>query len=484
MLTIKSSDEEKRWRCLLSFMAAALLFFYLICPAAPARWADLYSSYGKAAIFAMAALYFYKCGISGAVEVKLVIAYTVWMFISRLLCSDLYLQNELDLVISRILCCVIFPIGMKLDGKERERLLDVVIAVSGAFFFVTALLSLYACIFGVFFYIPPEHSVFGRDNNFFGAGFNYIVAWDTNRTISASWFYIAWCMMVYEFFHCRKKLWRIPIVIASLVFFLAVDFCYCRSVKLIICLNIAMLLLLLGIKYIKLKKPAQKVLVLVLIAAVSLPLSYKSFDAALAVSAKAYNALDVDIERTSDQFLGTNYQARIENGQTFEDTRDLKESISTGSGRLEIFRAAVPAIKNEPLRLITGKLTSKVMLGVNDVLRQSPTYLCDIFHMHNYLLQTLMLTGIIGFALVLAFTVFLVIRMVKLFFRDSVSMSVKCLTLPLSGILVYGMFETVIFTNCADKRSAMTDFRELFFFFLAGILFSYYYETFSADQKD
>jgi len=44
-----------------------------------------------------------------------------------------------------------------------------------------------------------------------------------------------------------------------------------------------------------------------------------------------------------------------------------------------------------------------------------------------------------------------------------------------SGILLYGMFETVIFTASADER-AFTDFRELFFFLLAGAVLAWSYE--------
>ena len=49
-------NEDKSFRRLMGCMAAALLFFYMICPAAPLRWNDLYNSYGKILIIAMAAI--------------------------------------------------------------------------------------------------------------------------------------------------------------------------------------------------------------------------------------------------------------------------------------------------------------------------------------------------------------------------------------------------------------------------------------------
>ena len=58
---------------------------------------------------------------------------------------------------------------------------------------------------------------------------------------------------------------------------------------------------------------------------------------------------------------------------------------------------------------------------------------------------------------------------------------IKVLVLPISGILFYGLFETILFTDSADQR-ALTDFRELFFFLLAGIVLACSYE-YSPDKS-
>lgn len=471
-------NEDRSFRRLMGCMAAALLFFYMICPAAPLRWNDLYNSYGKILIIAMAAIYFFKCGFKGCVEVKLVVLYTAWLFITRLLNTDLYLQNELDLVISRVLCCVFLAVGLLLEGKEREKLLDVLIAISGAFFLITALMGLFASVFGVYFYIPPEDVVFGIDSTFFSNTFPYIVAWGSNRTIAAVWFYLGWCMMAYEFFHCKNKLWRVPICIAWFIFHLTLAFCFCRSLMLAVCVNVGMLLILLGIKYIKAKKLAVKVLIIVLITVISLPITYKSFEVLRTGTAAAYNMLDTDIERIADEYMAKSFVEGSKDGQSFEDTRDLKTSVSNISNRGEIYASVIPTLKADPMRLLIGKYSSKIMDIPN--LFQSYPY----FHMHNFLLQVLMLTGIIGLALVLAFTVLMVVKMIRFFFSQhpDATMDLKVLTLPLSGIFIYGMFEIILFTASADER-ALTDFRELFFFLLAGIFLGYYYQVFPKNRK-
>ena len=85
--------------------------------------------------------------------------------------------------------------------------------------------------------------------------------------------------------------------------------------------------------------------------------------------------------------------------------------------------------------------------------------------------------------LVVAFCVLLLWRMLRLFFSQDqrIGIAVKILTFPLAGSFIYGMFETMLFTQCADDR-ANTDFRELFFFLLAGIVLAYSYEL--APKKD
>ena len=478
MERINYTNEDRSFRRLMGCMAAALLFFYMVCPVAPLRWNDLYNSYGKILIISMAAIYFYKCGFKGCIEVKIVIAYTAWLFITRLLNTDMYLQNELDLVISRVLCCVILPVGMLLQPRERAVLLDIVIAIAGAFYLVTALMGLYASVFGVYFYLPPENVVFGINHSFYANTFPYIVAWESNRTIAAVWFYLGWCMMAYEFFHCKNKLWRIPIAMAWFVFHLTLAFCFCRSLMLAVCVNVGMLLILLGMKFIKTKKLAVKAVAIVLIVVISLPITYKSFELLRSGTAAVYNSLDTKVERIADEFMAESYVDGAVEGQSFDDSRDLKESVSNISNRGEIYASIIPTFKDDPLRLIIGKYSSKIM----DIPNQYQSY--PYFHMHNFLLQVLMLTGVIGFLLVLAFTVLMVIKMIRLFFSQhpEASMDVKILTLPISGIFIYGMLETILFTASADAR-ALTDFRELCFFLIAGIFLAYYYQVFPAKKK-
>ena len=43
MQMLKTQWSDTRWRRALAFCAGALVLFYMVCPVAPQRWADLYA---------------------------------------------------------------------------------------------------------------------------------------------------------------------------------------------------------------------------------------------------------------------------------------------------------------------------------------------------------------------------------------------------------------------------------------------------------
>ena len=79
-------------------------------------------------------------------------------------------------------------------------------------------------------------------------------------------------MMIYQFFACRKKLWRIPIVLAGLLFYIAVGMCFSRTVKIVTAGSVAMLAVLLAFRYLSFKRLWQKCLVVLICAALLLSL--------------------------------------------------------------------------------------------------------------------------------------------------------------------------------------------------------------------
>ena len=457
----KRLDNAQRWTSFHTWAVFIIFCFFMLCPVAPYRWNDLYDFfYGRNFIIITLALFFFMGRLNHRLEVNLVIFYALWLMATRFLNGDHYLTREPDLILTKFLCAAMLALGPMLDKEGRRRFLNFFCAAVGIFYFVSGALAIVVDLLGTHIYLPPENVLFGLEEEWH---LHYINVFNTNRTISSLWFYIAFCMMLYQFFACRNKLWRIPIAIAGLLFYVAISLAFSRTVKMICAVSVAMLAMLLALKYPPLKKLWQKAAVLVLCAALFLPLTLKSFDWTASLMTDVSSLL---ISETTDGADAA--------GVDFSDNRDLSKDISNLSERKQIFASFIPSLKLSPRRIFVGCFSDKLM-SIPNLFIDFPI---PFLHMHNFLLETFMLTGLLGFLLVVFFCLRLLLRMLHLFFTSDqrVSLADKVLTIPLAGILLYGMFEVVIFTACSDRR-APTDMRELSFFIIAGMVLACSYEV-------
>ena len=450
-------SAEDRWPSRHAFLVFIVFCFFMVCPAAPQRWADLYSFYGKTLVVSVIALALYIKGFSFTAEVKLVWLYALWLLISRILNSDTYMVRESDLVLTKFLCAAMLATGLVLDSKQRRRFMNWFCLALGLFYFCAGLLAIILNLLDKYIYLPPENVLFGLDLPW---NIHYLNVFDTNRTISSLWFYIALCLMIYQFFACKKTLGRIAAAIAGMLFYVAIALCFSRTVKVITSGSLAMLAILLAFRYFSLGKLWQKCLTVLLCAALVIPLSFKSFDLVCSLMSDVSGIL---ISETAGDEAGEEESSGVD----LSDKRDLKEDLSNLSERRQIYASFIPSLKADPKRILIGSFADKLMNVPNTFV----DFPIPFTHMHNFILEVFMLTGLPGFLLVAAFCVLLLIRMLHLFFTKDkrVSLAEKTLTIPLAGILIYGMFEVVIFTACGDKR-APTDMRELSFFIIAGIV--------------
>lgn len=457
-------DEGRGWRGFNAGAGFLIFCLFMLCPVAPEHWAEMYSFFGRIILVAFMALFFYHYRPGGRFEVNLVLLYALWFMATRFLNGDHWMAREPDLVLTRFLCAAMLGLGPMLDREGRRRFLNFFCAAVGIFYFVSGALAIVVNLLGTYFYLPPEGVLFGLDEPWH---IHYINVFNTNRTISSLWFYIALCMMIYQFFACRNKRWRIPIVIAGLLFYVAISLVFSRTVKLITSVSVAMLAMLLALRYLPIKKLWQKAAVLVLCAALLIPLTFKSFDWTASLMSDVSSLL---IAGTTDAADGS----VVTEGVDFSDNRDLGKDISNLSERGQIFASFIPSLKLSPRRIFVGCFSDKLM-SIPNLFVDFPV---PFMHMHNFLLETFMLTGLLGFLLVVFFCLRLVIRMLHLFFTPDrrVSLADRVLTIPLAGILLYGMFEVVIFTACSDKR-APTDMRELSFFLIAGMVLASSHEV-------
>ena len=452
-------DEGRGWRGFNAGAGFLIFCLFMLCPAAPEHWAEMYSFFGRIILVAFMALFFYHYSFHRSFEGNLVLFYAFWFMATRFLNGDHWMAREPDLVLTRFLCAAMLGLGPMLDKEGRRRFLNFFCAAVGIFYFISGALAIVVNLLGTYIYLPPEGVLFGLDEPWH---IHYINVFNTNRTISSLWFYIAFCLMLYQFFACRNKRWRIPIVIAGLLFYVAISLVFSRTVKLITSVSVAMLAMLLALKYLPLKKLWQKAAILILCAGLLIPLTFKSFDWTASLMSDV-SSLMIS-ESTGEESAGVN----------FSDNRNLGEDISNLSERSQIFASFIPSLKLSPRRIFVGCFSDKLM-SIPNLFVDFPL---PFQHMHNFLLECFMLTGLLGFLLVVFFCLRLVLRMLHLFFTNDrrVSMADKVLTIPLTGILIYGMFEVVVFTACSDKR-APTDMRELSFFIIAGMVLACSHEV-------
>ena len=466
------------WGTLNAVFVILIIGFYTLCLAVPTRWAALYETYGRALIITMAALYFWNMRLRGCFEVRVMLFYAAWLFVTRLLNGDTYLQNEYDLVLAELLCFLVLASAFTMGADTREKFFDAVIVLYCGVFFIASLLGLFCCIMGCYLVFPPEGVIFGIDREIEYLFTNFVGMFTTIRNISAVWTFTAWCLALYEFVNKKSLLWRIPFGIALFVFTLAVMMSYTRTITVSFCVCCAMLAILIVLKKTKGRHILRRFVLCAVCAACALGISYKATNAVKPLLGAVSSVVTSDLPRESNDII--HYHGKV--SEDFTVTRTSSASASSLSGRTDIYRAALTVLKNEPSTLLRGKYSFKIKTSLAPFFPSREEY--PVMHTHNFLLQTALLTGIIGLAAVVIFTVCVTLRMIVFFFSENgrVRFADKLLTLPITGLLLYSMMEIMIFTNCSDERSFGTDLRELMFFLITGIFLAKYYEAFPSSH--
>lgn len=490
---------DDNWPRFHMFMVLAILAAFLPSKIVPIRFNELWQVYGYAAVAVLAALYLYHRRLGGVIEVRLMAFYTIWVFISRWLNRDFYLAADLKVVYDCVLSFLVFAAGILLKGEQRKKALDWASIILGGFAFVMAVVGLFIVLSGTSYRFSPEYRLLalslcypGTDQAFYALNYFF-----THRNISSLWMFAGFSMMLYQFFACRKKLWRIPIVIAAILEFAAIALCHSRTVQIVISLSLGLLALLLAIRYLRIKSRLLLIPLLILVMPVTTLLSYKASEITVeiisdlsSVTVPAFTRKYQDLWQNLDPYCFTitpleetasdggeetgttagGDEAAAEQPSNTEPTdlsdhRDFGKDFSTFTGRTSIWMSAYHAAKDTPSILLRGTLGKTLM-----VIPQKYTF--DAEHMHNFVLQVFMLTGLPGVLLVLAQCLLLVIHLLRLFFckRPDVPMASKVLAIPVFCMFLYFMMEVSIFT-AAEQRS-------LNFFLIAGMAMAAYYDAF------
>ena len=169
----------------------------MLCPMATEYWGSLYLFYFKMALPIVIAFYFYFRGFGDVKEIKLVYLFFVWYVITRILNGDVSLADEGDMVVNLAASAMLLPLCFITEGKEREKLLDLICAAASVFYTALGIISIYASLKQVS--IPNPFSL---QPDSYIVTFNYesrSILLDKNPNICCNWFFISFFMLVYEF---------------------------------------------------------------------------------------------------------------------------------------------------------------------------------------------------------------------------------------------------------------------------------------------
>lgn len=399
------------------------------------------------------------------VEVKLLTAYIFWLFITCIINSDVSFQKSHEYIRIFILSVSTIYCGFVLEPKKRKIALIAVSVVICAYYTVLAAAGIYASIIGEDVHLPFLVTA----TTYKEGGTQILTIAGYNRNVSSMWFALACCMTLYLITVCRRKLVRVLLALIALVMYVTVSLTMSRTTMGSLAVAFAMFAMIVVSRKLQNKSTKVKAAALLCTIIIILPLSYKGCDymcRAVTHFAVEYNSQTEDNDYTAQE--NETEKKELEDIQ-FKDYRNAS-SLRTLEGRTYIWKAGIQAIRMEPQRLLKGALVTDYMT-LPDLLhdRSDPAFLLGYTsHMHNFLADPLMITGLPGFAFVVAFTVLLVIRMIKVFFAAHIEMSVKVLTLPIAASLVKNMLETIIFWS--------ENISNTLFCFIAGVFLAYSYE--------
>lgn len=418
---------------------------------------------------------------------KLLCAFLTWIIVTRVLCGDPTLVESVEYVRVAALCAALLCFSMTLEKRERRRMLGALAAIICVYYFMIAVLTLAVAVTRENMQLPLGIGITIKEE----AGFSFVTVVGRHRNTASMWSVIGLCLAAYLFSLTKSKLPRVICVIASLVFYAAVSISRSRLSMLALSVAVSMFVMLPVLKKLSGKKTAVRIAAALLTALIVIPLSYKSYDAVAAVISRA-NVLVQSQDQSQYEAstgaevneIGTEAKPQTEeNAQLaenddaqndmFKETRDADNAKNLG-GRVRLWKSVYGTLYFERDRLLRGSLTNDYMYTVN-MLSGFPDPADGELNTHNYLVEVLMLTGILGFLLLLAFTLILVIRMVRVFFCDGADMPGKLMVVLLTTTLVKNMGEAMLMRS--------DDVTNYVFFLAAGAFLAFSYELFPEKSR-
>lgn len=401
-------------------------------------------------VFAASVLYLLCRRLRDGPEILLLFLYGLWLALTRILNGDYFFRTDTAETLCLCASFVLPSAGLLLPREKRSRFLLWFSGLLCAVYTLLALPGIYTAVSGGELVKPQDGSIISC----FASCENRLTLFGRNPNYSSICFFISCFLLLYRFYRSKSRRQRLLLALAFVPNYLALALTYSRNVMLGFSLCVSALLFL-GIRpLLRLRRGAWQALVLLAVMLWGTLLVYKSFD----LSTQLVNLVSQSVspaEQTAPVEIPT---AAGDDGEApkisddFEDTRGFQDS-----GRIPIWKSALPVLRGDPLRLLRGSVD--VMADANDWFYEQYSVhgreeykefaLNGAMYYHNMPLQVLMTTGLPGLGLVLAYLALLARHMLRLFFAgdNRVGADVKVLVLLLAGIFGYNMLECSLFYN-------------------------------------
>ncbi len=423
-------------------------------------------------ICVMLALFALKLTRGFPPETWLLAAFCGWMLITRLINRDYTLYGSLYF---SAVCVGVFAAGFYLRPGQRRRMLDVFAAIVGGYLFLVSAMGLL-----VWFGGKDSFPVIARfiSNNPF-SGVKNIVFFNTVHNMSAAWFAVSLFLSAYEWKACKDRRWRIPIALHMAMMFVVIGLQHCRSIQVACSVGAGMLAVLAVLPRLTGKKLPIQIAAVTAIAVLGLLLCFKglslcgdAFVKGLKVSqseVETYLAEQAEIEKLlSEEEKAAYAESRQAASEAGADSRSFLRDALTLTERTDIWKAAFKLMREDRHAALFGQREETMMEAVNS----RGNYIEVKQHTHNLFIQAMVLTGIPGALLLLAFVCLQLFRMVRGYFDASGKMRAEdkvLLVLP-AVLLVYGMAEVLL--------NRLVGFASLSYLLSAGIYTEFYREAF------
>ena len=481
------------WR---DFYAAGVLMlfcFSLLTLIAPQRCADLFDKYGRFLLAALFGAFLFRAGLPREQVLRLHFCYLLWLLVSRWLNGDVYLFVDWKILRYELISFLMLSAGILLPPEGRRRLLNVFSLGFGGFFVLFSLMGIFVAFTNTYIHIPPENvwiTIRAAGNP--RPLLNLLSSF---RLTGAGRLYLAWGLLAYQAVRTRKTGLRVLLVLGMLVLHMAVALSFAHTIWIAISLSCAMFVLLLGYRRLRTRSSLLRVLILAAVFAAVLLGVFKSFELCLQLRDRLQPKLAARFEQRYESWerkpdpeyfgiaapeqpvsgLTVSYSSEEEVTSTGDIFLDPPRSFNfkyTLSWRTLLWESVPYCIKRNPSILLRGQLTKNLMDTPNK-------YLFGVYrlpiqpNMHNYLFQSILQTGLPGFLLLLAWTLLIVVRMLRVFFsrgESAVPLSVAFLTIPLTGMFLYSSMEYELFPAWDTCTQG--------FLLLAGVFLGMYREYF------